>query len=129
MSVEIRKGQNLVSSIFGAISNVKETNLTACLGYLIASFPEYLGSRFLHKNRPKIESVNIEHATDDKNRFDIVLNCADEIVVIEAKIGLNQTEKQINRYLKHLRASQKTRVRFLILDSGSFNSNVWLKQL
>ena len=45
------------------------------------------------------------------------------------KLGLNQTEKQINRYLKHLRASQKTRVRFLILDSGSFNSNVWLKQL
>lgn len=129
MGVEIRKGRNLVSNIFGAISCVKETNLTACLGYLIASFPEYFSKKFLQKKKSTILSVYIEEANDHRDRFDIVLNCIDEVVVIEAKIGLNQTERQISRYLKHLKSSKAARVRFFILDKGSFDSHVWLKEL
>lgn len=128
MSVEIRKGKNLVSNIFGVISDLKETNLTASLGYLIGSFPEFFSSKLL-SNCASILSVDIEKATKDNDRFDIVLNCLDQIVVIEAKIGINQNSQQINRYIKNLRASGKKKVKFFILDKGSFNAHTWLKDL
>ncbi|MEK7288334.1 MAG: PD-(D/E)XK nuclease family protein, partial [Elusimicrobiota bacterium] len=94
-----------------------ETDLTAFLGWLIANAPSEF-SKLLGIN--KIQQVKLEQK-DDSGRHDITVECANESIVIEAKVGFEQNQKQIKRYLDHLRR-QKKRVSLILLDRGSQNN-------
>ena len=59
-----------IYNFFSAVSNLKETNLTAYLAYLLAAFPEHLNSLFLEK-RERLESVDIEQVNENQDRYDI----------------------------------------------------------
>jgi hypothetical protein len=88
----------VVSSFAGAFgSKVKETRLTAILGYLIALEPKLFCDEF--KIHGEIESVVLE-APDDRGRSDILIKSSDGLGVVEAKIDATNPSKQAQQYAK-----------------------------
>jgi hypothetical protein len=59
MNVPLVRGDRSINNFFSATSNLKETNLTAYIAYLIAAFPDYVGKPFVEKDEV-IEQVNID---------------------------------------------------------------------
>ncbi len=111
------RGQKPTHSFLSTFGDVKEVRLTAALGYLIAKLPEAFDELFLPENE-KILKIKIEEH-DESGRTDLVLECLHSIVIIEAKVGMQQNIKQLQKYIRAYREKQNKLIKLILLDSGS----------
>ena len=94
--ISLLRGGSLVSSLAGAFgSSLRETRLTAMLGYLIALVPGRFCDIFGFPGRPL--SVALE-MRDGANRSDIVVETTKGTGLIEAKIDASDPISQSLRY-------------------------------
>jgi hypothetical protein len=98
-AVSLRRGdQSPVTNLLSSFGGLKETHLSAMLGYLMHLNPGI--ARRLFEISDVIESVYLEkQSTDGHDRYDIILRHARREHVIEVKIGTHSKE-QLNRYRK-----------------------------
>jgi len=94
--IPLLRGGGIVSSLFGALGNsLKETRLTAMLGYLIALAPEQFLKSF-HIDGI-INSVSLE-SNHSQGRSDILIETTKGIGIIEAKVDGSNPRKQSMKY-------------------------------
>jgi len=83
--IELLRGGSIVSTLIGAFgSSIKETRLTALLGYLIALEPEQFLATFGFKG--KARSILLENR-EDVGRSDIRIETTSGVGIVEAKVG------------------------------------------
>src|SRR2546425_10297348 len=92
VEIPLMRGGNVVSTLTGAFGqSLRETRLTAVLGYLIAINPEPFFALFGFRGMP--QSVSLEMAHDD-GRSDILIETSLGVGVIEAKVDATDPLKQ-----------------------------------
>jgi len=83
--IELLRGGSVISTLVGAFGGaVRETRLTALLGYLIALEPQLFLEEFEFAGKPRNVSIEHRHGTD---RSDILIETTRGLGVIEAKVG------------------------------------------
>ena len=98
-TVTLMRGQVPVTSFLGSLGgSLRETRITAMLGYLIAHEPSPWGVMFQF-SKP-ISSVTVE-ADYDRDRADVVIDTPTERVVVEAKVSWSDPKSQVSRYKAH----------------------------
>jgi len=94
--IELFRGGTVVSSLAGSFGlSLRETRLTALLGYLIALKPDLFIERFGF--RGKTLSVSLE-TIHEKDRSDILVTTTEGKGVIEAKLGATNPLEQSLKY-------------------------------
>ena len=94
--VELLRGGSIVSSFAGAFgSSLRETRITAILGYLIAANPKLFGRAFGITGT--IISVRLE-TLHNRDRSDILIESTDGLAVVEAKVDSTDPIKQAKKY-------------------------------
>ncbi len=94
--VPLLRGGQIVTSLLGSFGRgLRETRLTACLGYLIAREPESF--RELLGLRGKIQSVSVEHRNNMK-RTNVQIATSHGTTVLEAKVGSSDGVAQLLGY-------------------------------
>jgi hypothetical protein len=94
--VQLLRGESMVSSLAGAFGGqLRETRLTALLGYLIALNPDPFCKLFGFKGRAL--SVSLEHRHGLK-RSDILIETTHGTGIVEAKIDTTDPSQQIKKY-------------------------------
>lgn len=94
--VALLRGGSQVSSLLGAFGRgLRETRLTAFLGYLIAQQPESF--RDLLGFDGDVGEVGLE-TTEDGGRTDILIDTPRGRCVVEAKVTASDPHKQAHRY-------------------------------
>lgn len=127
MAIELIRGTESINNFFSAVSELKETNLTAYIAYFAKIFPDRIGRIFLEK-KELIKKIRIEHFAEKSDRYDIVLETNTRNIIIEAKLDFRQREKQIVRYIKNIIRSKK-KVTLFLLDYGSYKSSSWIRDI
>src|SRR5260370_96859 len=93
---DLLRSGSVVSSFAGALgSALRETRLTAMLGYLIALDPERFCDIFAFRGRPLSVSLETRHASD---RSDILIETTAGRGVIEAKVTTADPFRQALKY-------------------------------
>lgn len=94
--ITLMRGGALVSSLIGAFGGaLRETRLTASLGYLIAIEPARFCEFFGIRGRPLSVELETRHGLD---RSDILVRTTAGVAVIEAKVGAHDPFDQALRY-------------------------------
>ena len=94
--INLRRGNKIVSTITGAFGqSLRETRLTAMLGYLIALEPDAFMTTFGFKGKPQQVSIETIH---DLGRSDILIETTLGIGIVEAKIDATDPLEQSKRY-------------------------------
>jgi hypothetical protein len=94
--IDLLRGGSVVSSLAGAFgSALRETRLTAMLGYVIALEPERFCNIFAFRGRPLSVSLETRHASD---RSDILIETTAGRGVIEAKVTTADPFRQSLKY-------------------------------
>jgi hypothetical protein len=94
--IELLRGGSVVSSLAGAFgSALRETRLTAMLGYVVAHHPERFRESFGFLGRPL--SVSVERF-DGADRSDICIETTERGCIIEAKVGATDPHRQSLKY-------------------------------
>jgi hypothetical protein len=94
--IPLLRGGGIISSLSGALGrSLKETRLTAILGYLIALAPEQFLKSF--QINGIIYSVSLE-TNHSQGRSDILIETSNGLVVIEAKVYGSNPLKQSMKY-------------------------------
>ena len=92
----LMRGQVPVSSFLGSLGGtLRETRITAMLGYLIAHDPTSW-KEFFSLKRP-ISAVGIE-ADYERDRADILVETASGRIIVEAKVVWTDPKNQVNKY-------------------------------
>jgi hypothetical protein len=94
--IDLLRGGALVSSLassFGA--GLRETRLTAMLGYLVALEPVRFCELFGFKGTPRSVALETRHKQD---RSDILLSTSDGVGIVEAKVGRHDPFDQSLKY-------------------------------
>lgn len=126
--VSLRRGIEDVSDLFSALCELRETRLTAVLGYLIAKAPNTFGPLFLNR-RISIKEVRIEESADSR-RFDLVIWTPRKLVVVEAKIGYMQAPSQVRRYIRGLIKTERAKqIVLYLLDKGAEKLQTEIKRI
>jgi hypothetical protein len=95
-TIPLLRGGTVVGNLLGAFGHgLRETRLTAALGYLIALRPEVFQK--VMGSPGSVTSVELEHR-HDQGRSDVILQSAVGSVVIEAKVGSSNPRRQAARY-------------------------------
>ena len=107
--VQLLRGGSVVSSFAGAFgASLRETRLTAILGYLIALKPNVFREKFGITGT--IKSIRLE-AQHNQDRSDILIESTDGLAVVEAKINATDPFKQAKKYHQ---------AKWLVLLTGAF---------
>ena len=94
--IELRRGRAVVTTLTGAFGqSLRETRLTAILGYLIALKPEQFLPLFGFRGVPRRVCLEMSH---DQGRSDILVETSNGIGVIEAKVDATDPLVQSRRY-------------------------------
>jgi len=94
--IELLRGDSVVSSLAGAFgSGLRETRLTAILGYLVALQPERFCREFGFSGRPLSVALETHHARD---RSDVLVTTTEGTGIIEAKVGNHDPFDQARKY-------------------------------
>jgi hypothetical protein len=95
-SIELMRGGEVVSTLTGAFGNtLKETRLTAMLGYLIAQQPQPFVELFRFKGAAQSVSLETRH---ENGRSDILIETNRGVGIVEAKIDATDPLEQSRRY-------------------------------
>jgi hypothetical protein len=96
IEIELMRGGDVVSTLTGAFGqSLKETRLTAVLGYLIALHPEPFLSLFGFRGVPQRVCLETRH---DQGRSDILVETSAGTGIIEAKVDATDPLAQSRRY-------------------------------
>lgn len=106
-----------VTSFLSALGGLRETRLTATLGYLIARFPEEFGPLLGHRPATT-DRVSVEE-TETGDRYDVLIRSTGAVRIIEGKLGPGQRTDQLLRYVRSVRAQTRQRPDLTIVDDGS----------
>lgn len=94
--IELMRGGDLVSTLTGAFGqSLRETRITAVLGYLIALHPEPFLSLFGFNGVPQRVCLETAH---DQGRSDILVETSRGTGIIEAKVDATDPLEQSRRY-------------------------------
>ena len=94
--IDLLRGGSVVSSFVGAFgASLRETRLTALLGYLIALEPEPFLGLFGFDGKPR--SVRLENRHED-DRSDILVETTAGLGVVEAEVGASDPLEQSRKY-------------------------------
>lgn len=94
--IELLRGGSVVSTFAGAFGGaLRETRLTALLGYLIALEPDTFLKTFGFSGAAR--SVRLEHRHGN-DRSDILIDTTEGLGVIEAKLGAADPLEQVKKY-------------------------------
>jgi len=94
--IDLLRGGSVVSSLAGSFgSALRETRLTAMLGYVMALEPERFCDIFAFRGRPLSVSLETRH---DSDRSDILIETTAGLGVIEAKISATDPLRQALKY-------------------------------
>lgn len=100
--VQLMRGSEIVVSLLGAFGqSLKETRLTAWLGYLLSMKPERLAPLFGFKG--DVLEISLENYHED-GRSDIFVKTSQGLGVIEAKVDATDASAQSKRYQARWRA-------------------------
>jgi hypothetical protein len=100
--VQLMRGGEIVVSLLGAFGqSLKETRLTAWLGYLLSMKPERLAPLFGFKG--DVLEISLENYHED-GRSDIFVKTSQGLGVIEAKVDATDASAQLKRYQADWRA-------------------------
>jgi hypothetical protein len=94
--IDLLRGGSIVTSLANAFgSGLRETRLTAMLGYLVALRPDEFSSMFGFSGKPLSVSLETRHESD---RSDILVTTTNGIGVVEAKVGVHDPFDQVSKY-------------------------------
>lgn len=94
--IDLLRGGSVVSSLASAFgSGLRETRLTAMLGYLVALQPQIFCELFQFSGRPLTVALETRHALD---RSDVLVSTTDGVGIVEAKIGSHDPFAQATKY-------------------------------
>jgi hypothetical protein len=100
-SLRLSRSTEEIGAFISALGSLRETRLTAALGFLISRFPEELGSLLGLQFGPSDE-IAIEE-TDGGDRYDVLIRNSGEEHIIEGKVGPYQSAEQLARYIARRR--------------------------
>jgi len=115
--IDLLRSGSVVSSLAGAFGGaLRETRLTAMLGYVIALEPERFCDIFAFRGRPLSVSLETRHAAD---RSDILIETTAGRGVVEAKVSAADPFRQSLKYpakwrvllTEHAASGKQTRLR------------------
>jgi hypothetical protein len=115
--IDLLRSGSVVSSLAGAFGNeLRETRLTAMLGYVIALEPDRFCDIFAFRGRPLSVSLETRHAAD---RSDILIETTAGRGVVEAKVSAADPFRQSLKYpakwrvllTEHAASGKQTRLR------------------
>jgi len=94
--IELLRGGEVVTSFAGALGrSLRETRLTAMLGYLAALNPEPFVKRFSFRGKPLSISLEARHEED---RSDILVQTTAGVGIVEAKVDATDPFRQSLKY-------------------------------
>lgn len=94
--IELLRGGTVVTSLAGAFGRgLRETRLTAMLGYLVAMEPSRFCELFGFEGRPLSVELETRHALD---RSDILVRTTEGVGIVEAKVGTHDPFDQALKY-------------------------------
>ena len=95
-SIDLLRGGSIVSSLAGSFgSGLRETRLTAMLGYLVALEAPKFCEVFGFTGHPRSVSLETRH---DRDRSDILIATTEGVGVVEAKVGSHNAFDQSLKY-------------------------------
>lgn len=114
-SLRLTRATQDIRSFLSIFGPVRETRLTAVLGYLVARFPDNFGPLFGFQHSPGDE-ISVEE-TDAGDRYDVLIRQSGEDHIIEGKIGPTQNLAQLLRYIRSRKSARKPIL--TVVDDGS----------
>lgn len=95
-TLHLLRGGSVVTSLFGSFGHgLRETRLTATLGYMLALWAE--GFQKLFSIKGDIRSVSLEH-NHENDRSDIFMETSEGNIVVEAKVTGRNPKAQARKY-------------------------------
>jgi hypothetical protein len=116
-TLRLTRANQDVGSFLSVLGSLRETRLTAVLGFLVSRFPEEFGSLLGFRPSPADE-ISVEE-TDAGERYDVLIRQSGETHIIEGKIGPTQSVDQLLRYVRSVRRTRGRRPALTVVDDGS----------
>ena len=116
-TLRLTRANQDVESFLSVLGSLRETRLTAVLGFLISRFPEEF-SAVLGYHHSSTDEISVEES-EAGDRYDVLIHRSGETHIIEGKIGPTQNVSQLLRYIKSHRSGRKPSL--TVVDDGSEN--------
>ena len=116
-TLRLTRANQDVGSFLSVLGSLRETRLTAVLGFLVSRFPEEFGPLLGFRPLPADE-ISVEE-TDAGERYDVLIRQSGETHIIEGKIGPTQRVDQLLRYIRSVRHTRGRRPALTVVDDGS----------
>lgn len=116
-TLRLTRASQDVGSFLSVFGELRETRLTAVLGFLVAQFPGEFGD-LLGFRHSSLDEVSVEE-TDEGTRYDLLIRRSGETHIIEGKIGPTQRVDQLLRYIRRVRKQTGRRPALTVVDDGS----------
>lgn len=116
-TLRLTRANQDVGSFLSVLGSLRETRLTAVLGFLVSRFPEEFGPLLGFRHLPADE-ISVEE-TDAGDRYDVLIRQSGETHIIEGKIGPTQRVDQLLRYVRSVRRTRGRRPALTVVDDGS----------
>ena len=116
-TLRLTRANQDVGSFLSVLGSLRETRLTAVLGFLVSRFPEEFGPLLGFRPLPADE-ISVEE-TDAGDRYDVLIRQSGETHIIEGKIGPTQRVDQLLRYVRSVRRTRGRRPALTVVDDGS----------
>jgi hypothetical protein len=116
-TLRLTRASQEVGSFLSVLGSLRETRLTAVLGFLVSRFPEEFGPLLGFRPLPADE-ISVEE-TDAGERYDVLIRQSGETHIIEGKIGPTQRVDQLLRYVRSVRRTRGRRPALTVVDDGS----------
>ena len=95
-SIPLLRGESIVKSLAGSFgSTLRETRITALLGYLIALKPDEFISFFGFRGKTRGVVLESRHESD---RSDVLIETTKGVGIIEAKTDASDPFEQVKKY-------------------------------
>ena len=116
-TLRLTRANQDVGSFLSVLGSLRETRLTAELGFLVSRFPEEFGPLLGFRPLPADE-ISVEE-TDAGERYDVLIRQSGETHIIEGKLGPTQHVGQLLRYVRSVRRTRGRRPALTVVDDGS----------
>lgn len=114
-TLHLTRANQDVESFLSVLGSLRETRLTAVLGFLVSRFPAEFGPVLGFRPSPADE-ISVEE-TDAGDRYDVLIRQSGETHIIEGKIGPTQNVTQLLRYIRSRKTANKPSL--TVVDDGS----------
>jgi hypothetical protein len=124
IALQLNRAGRPVSSFLSALGSLRETRLTATLGFLASRFPEQVLPLFT-KDVRKVTGISVEE-TDEGDRYDVLLRQDKCPLIVEAKTGTLWDSQQLVRYVRNVRKKYKRQPELVVVDVSSLETGQFI---